>query len=318
MGTELTEKVDLSALELFKGYGSATKIAKAMPKFEQQFNYSQMLGAIRNGLKSREWRIDEIENQVAMAKTVEKALKIGDIRVETVENTKKYVVSNLETEFLAPPAVDRWRQLADIPWQDRKTYYEETTLPTRNGLLNWWAKKFISGTVKEVDGEYSVIVIDPPWPMEKIQRDSVPGEIQDSMEYPIMSEEELEAVQIPAAGDCHLFLWTTHKFLPMALRLCEAWGFRYVCTFVWHKPGGFQPIGLPQYNCEFVLYCRKGSPKFHTTKAFFTCFEAPRGAHSEKPEAFYDTVKRVTRGKRIDMFNRREIPGFDTWGNESE
>lgn len=171
---------------------------------------------------------------------------------------------------------------------------------------------------QDTSGVFDVIVCDPPWPMEKIERDVRPN--QTEFDYPTMTEEELRAfgdVRDKAAEGCHLFLWTTHKFLPLALELTKTWGFAYCALFVWHKPGGFQPMGLPQFNCEFAIYARRGAPSFIDTKAFNTCFEAPRGAHSEKPEEFYETLRRVTGGRRLDMFNRRPIEGFIGWGKEA-
>jgi len=168
---------------------------------------------------------------------------------------------------------------------------------------------------KIIEGVYDVIVIDPPWPMKKIERDERPN--QSEFDYPTMTEGEMSDMAIPCADDCHVFLWTTQKFLPMAFRLLDTWGVRYVLTFVWHKPGGFQPIGLPQYNAEFALYARMGTPTFIDTKSFPVCFNAPRGAHSEKPSEFYSMIERVTAGRRLDMFGRREISGFDSWGKEA-
>jgi len=164
------------------------------------------------------------------------------------------------------------------------------------------------------NGKYDVIVIDPPWQMEKIERDVAPNQV--GFDYPTMTYDEIKALKLPAADDCHLWMWTTHKHLPYGFDILNAWGFSYVCTYVWHKAGGFQPFNLPMYNCEFALYARKGTPKFIDHKDMKVCFNADRKGHSKKPDEFYELVRRITGGARIDMFNRREITGFSTWGNE--
>ena len=171
------------------------------------------------------------------------------------------------------------------------------------------------------DGPFDVVVIDPPWPVAKIDRDERPN--QDAFDYPVMQPAEIEQfwqreLAHRVTKDCHLFMWTTQKYLPAALNLIGLFGFRYVFTMVWHKGGGFQPIDLPQYNCEFVVYGRCGSPLFVDTKDFNCCFEGPRREHSRKPDVFYDTVCRVTGGSRIDVFSRELRNGFAQYGNQPD
>ena len=114
------------------------------------------------------------------------------------------------------------------------------------------------------------------------------------------------------ADDAFVFLWTTQKFLPDAFPILAGWGVKYRFTMVWHKPGAYQAFNLPQFNCEFVLVGAKGNPRFLETKAF----NAPRAGHSVKPDEFYALLRRVAPEPRLDMFNRREIEGFEGWGNE--
>ena len=164
--------------------------------------------------------------------------------------------------------------------------------------------------------KFDCIVVDPPWPMRKIKRKVRPNQYE--LDYPVLSIDEIYDLRISrlAASNCHLFLWTTHKYLPTALACLSKWGFTYVCLFVWHKTGGPQPVNLPQYNCEFVVYARKGTPKFTEVTAFNACFMGPRREHSRKPDEFYSMVRRVVDGNLLDMFARSERPGWTVWGNE--
>lgn len=185
-------------------------------------------------------------------------------------------------------------------------------------VLREYKRKEI-GIILIPQGKFRTIVIDPPWPMEKIER-KVDNDTDYEMDYATMSIEEIKALLIPELAfpeGTHLYLWATQKYLPVAFDVLKGWGFNYIFTMVWHKNGGFQPFNLPQYNCEFVLFGKKGSLPFSDTKNFFTCFSGARRGHSRKPAEFYDLIKRVSPEPRIDYFSREKQEGFEQYGNET-
>ena len=168
-------------------------------------------------------------------------------------------------------------------------------------------------------GKFKTVVIDPPWPLETIRLNTGGLRADNPLDYDTMSLAGIAAIPVCDVldDDAFVFCWTVNRFLPATFRIVEGWGCKYSFTMIWHKNGGPQTPATAQFNGEYVVVGRKGKPKFRSTKAFFTVNRWPRGAHSEKPEGFYDLLRRVTPEPRIDIFNRRAIPGFHTWGDES-
>jgi len=163
-------------------------------------------------------------------------------------------------------------------------------------------------------GKYQTIVIDPPWPMEKIIRDARPNQV--TMDYPTMTIQEIVSFKVPtfAADNCHIYLWTTHKFLPVSFHILEEWGFKYECLLTWSKNVGMTPFSW-MYSTEHCLFGRKGSlPLLKMGKRLD--FVGKVREHSRKPEIFYDLVKEVSPEPRIDIFSREKRIGFDQFGNE--
>lgn len=161
---------------------------------------------------------------------------------------------------------------------------------------------------------YRCILLDCPWPERGGGRRGA------DMHYPVMSKSEIirtiycSGVWDPA-NNAHLWSWTTDNYLKDALFVMEALGFRYVRTMAWHKGGRF---GLGQYLrgahelCLFGVRGRLSAMARDQPSAF----DAPKRAHSQKPDESYSIIEKVSPGPRLEMFARSHRPGWDSWGDE--
>ena len=172
-------------------------------------------------------------------------------------------------------------------------------------------------------GKYAIVVIDPPWPVQlKLDGFGNNGPYSthpQDLPYGLMTVDDIAALPVPAVLDesAIVFCWTTNKHLPTSFTLIKAWGLTYWFTMAWVKNGGVQMPNFPQFNTEWIVVGKKGTPTFKDIKAFNTSNYWPRTTHSVKPEGFYDLLRRVTDTPRLDIFGRRNIAGFKSWGNEA-
>jgi len=176
-------------------------------------------------------------------------------------------------------------------------------------------KKADVGKVERASKAYKAIIIDPPWPMEKILRDERPN--QSEFDYPTLTIDEIRALPVSQAADqagCHVYLWTTQRFLPVAYELFTDWGVEYQCLMTWVKNVGFTPFSF-MYSTEHCLFGRYGTlPLLKLGKRLD--FHAKVREHSRKPQEFYDLVREVSPEPRLDWFSREPYEGFDQYGNE--
>lgn len=296
-----------------------------MAEAGRQFARMNHLGleAVNNAAEFKlrtERRLGDLLKQ--MAENGERETRGGDRKSKQSPDASTLMLNDIG---VSKNQSSRWQTMAEVPEEQFEKFVAETKADkaelTSAGVIRL-ARHNEQAAIEPrpilfPTSQFSTIVVDPPWPIEKIAREVRPN--QAALDYPTMSLDEISALPVSPLcfDDCHLYLWTTERFLPSAFGILETWGFRYIFTMVWRKPGGYQPFGLPQYNCEFVLFGRRGSLNFDDTKNFFTCFEAPRREHSRKPDEFYDLVRRVSPGPRLDMFSRERREGFEQHGKET-
>ncbi len=179
-----------------------------------------------------------------------------------------------------------------------------------------------TGKVELPTGVFEVIVIDPPWDYGTDSAEQYnPGHFMSRVAspYPSMTHDQLLELELPAADDCVLWLWTTHRHIWEAKELSVRWGFEYKGLLTWNK----EKMGIGKWlrlQCEFCLLCVKGNPRpLMSLGSQRNIISEARREHSRKPEEFYRLVEEMNQvGRKLDYFSREVRPGWDSIGNTKE
>lgn len=217
-----------------------------------------------------------------------------------------------KVEFIeehAPPEIKAQAATGDLSIHQA---YQQT----RQAVARERVPEPVQAAIPLPTGRYRCLVLDPPWPVQKIERDERPDQGV-ALDYPTMTLDEIAALPVADLAEpdgCHLYLWTTHHFLPDALALVGGWGFRYQCLLTWVKPTGMTPYSW-MYNTEHVIFARYGALRLERL-GLKLAFEAPVIRHSQKPDVFYERAMQASPGPRLEMFARQRRDGFTAWGSD--
>ena len=129
---------------------------------------------------------------------------------------------------------------------------------------------------------YRCIVIDPPWPSDSTHR-PCSGQHQLGLDYPTMSLDEIAAFKLPAADDCHLFCWTTQKLLADALRILDAWGFRYAVRSSGTRAAAFSRSDCRSSTASSSCTAARASRRSSRPRRSQPCLRAPGASTRASP-----------------------------------
>jgi N6-adenosine-specific RNA methylase IME4 len=180
--------------------------------------------------------------------------------------------------------------------------------------------------VVSMSGPFKVLCADPPWPFI----DKLPGQHRGAeRNYKCLSVRDICRFPLPTiADDAVLFLWRVAAMQQEALDVIKMWDFKLKTEAIWLKKtqSGSRWFGMGhtlRAEHEVCLIATRGRPQVlnHSTRStFVTDFEglsALVGRHSEKPEKFYEIIESLFAGPYVELFARRQRPGWTCIGDEA-
>lgn len=252
---------------------------------------------------------DTAEKTGKSRRTIEQEIQIArDISPEVKDKIRDTELADRKTDLLRLARMEPEQQEQIV---DKIVSGEADTINHARKIL---ASEAVKET-PELTGKYRVIYADPPW--------SYGGSMNETYgtadkHYPTMSLDDLCIMPVPdiTEDNAVLFLWVTSPLLEDAFKVINAWGFKYKASFVWDKVKHV----MGHYNSvrhELLLICTKGSCVPENMKLFDSVYEEERTEHSKKPEFFREVIDTIyPSGARIELFARRSVEGWETYGNQ--
>jgi len=236
--------------------------------------------------------------------------------LQNIKSVSQKINPNFRNENLS---FAHHQQVASLPPEKQELFLNkavEDKLSVRD-LREQIRRSNIEEKTVELPGDkYRIIYADPPWQYGN----SMPEYFtEQANHYQLMTLEDICTLKIRdiTEDNAVLFLWVTSPILEDAFKVIEAWGFKYKTSFVWDKI----KHNMGHYNSvrhELLLVCVKGSCTPDNLKLFDSVVSIERTEHSVKPEYFREIIDTLyTSGKRIELFARTTVDGWEAYGNES-
>jgi N6-adenosine-specific RNA methylase IME4 len=164
--------------------------------------------------------------------------------------------------------------------------------------------------------KYPVVLCDPPWRFEVFSESG--SRRSPDEHYPTMSIDEIAALDIPAAADAVLFLWTTVPMLPQTLEVMTArWGFSYRSNIVWVKDKAGLGFWVRNRHEILLIGARGDILAPHPSTRSESIIVASVREHSQKPDEAYEIIEAMFPTlPKIELFARAKREGWDVWGNQ--
>lgn len=122
--------------------------------------------------------------------------------------------------------------------------------------------------------------------------------------------------------DAVCVMWRPSALAREALTVMDAWGFRQTGEIIWYKVGksGKPHFGMGRITraAKEVAYVGvKGRAYRHlTARNVRDVFVSPPLRHSAKPDSIQETFGRLFPGPALELWARRDLPGWTCVGNE--